>query len=97
MLDSEHSCEGGDMAKFEINKAALDALGRQAVDQFNKKMQPVLDGVHRDCAGLPVDQIKPILSSRWTAGGGEALPAAELTKWATEISNGRRIVLRNAG
>jgi hypothetical protein len=84
-------------AKVTFKPGALEQIGRQAVDQFNAKMQPVVDQVFEECSGRPVDEVKPVLTRRWTAGGGNPIPEPQLTQWATVISQQQRIVLRNGG
>jgi hypothetical protein len=84
-------------SRVTFKPGALDRIGRQAVDQFNTKMQPVMDKVFEECSGRPVHEVKLALNARWTAGGGNPIPEPQLTQWATLISEGRRIVLQNAG
>jgi hypothetical protein len=70
-------------------------VGRMAVDGVLRRIQPVLDEIHEQYAGCPVDEIKPVLAREWTActrGGSIAEP--DLTRYASVISQGRRIVLR---
>ncbi|MEH1098205.1 hypothetical protein [Micromonospora sp. CPCC 205561] len=85
------------MASFSFDQNALDKIGREAVENFNRQMQPVLDSVFEEYGGQPVDVVKDALASRWRAAGGEPLGEPEVTEWATEISEGTRLVLGNAG
>ncbi|WP_328651317.1 hypothetical protein OG598_24955 [Micromonospora sp. NBC_00330] len=85
------------MARFEINQNALNRIGRQAVDNFNNEMQPVLDSVFEEYGGQLVDVVKEALATRWRAAGGEPLGEPRLSEWASVISQGQRLVLRNAG
>ncbi|MBB2943309.1 hypothetical protein FB565_003022 [Actinoplanes lutulentus] len=83
--------------KITFKPGALERIGRQAVEQFNAKMQPVMDEVFEECSGRPVGEVKPVLARHWTAGGGKPIPEPQLTRWAELISGGQRIVLRNGG
>lgn len=85
------------MAKFKFNPGALEQIGRQAVDRFNRQMQPDLDSLFDRYHGQPVDVVKTALASEWQAKTNKPLPEPQLTQWANLISNGRRIVLRNGG
>jgi hypothetical protein len=85
------------MANFKLNPGALDAIGRQAVEAFNAKLQPVLDRFHQEYAGKSVEEIKPALARVWSQNtDGGSITEPNLTTWATTISEGNRIVLKNA-
>jgi len=81
-------------SRVTINQHALDQIGKQAVREFAQSMQPVLDSLHRQLAGQPVERIKPQLAQAWRAKAGKALTEPELTTWATTISQGARIVMK---
>ncbi|MFC6019882.1 hypothetical protein ACFP2T_27230 [Plantactinospora solaniradicis] len=55
------------MAKFKFNPSALEQIGRQAVDGFNRQMQPVLDSLFDRYQGQPVDVVKTALAGEWRA------------------------------
>ena len=86
------------MTNLKLNPGALDAIGRQALEAFNAKLQPVLDRFQQEHAGRLVDEIKPPLAQMWSQNtDGGSITEPDLTKWATLISEGKRIVLKNAG
>jgi hypothetical protein len=83
------------MVRIEMNSGWEDELGRMAFEAVQSRLQPVLDRVHEQYAGRPVNEIKPVLAREWAAnteGGSIADP--ELTQYATVISEGHRIVLQ---
>ena len=85
------------MARFKINQSALDALGRQAVEKFNARMQPVLDEVFNSHAGQPVDEIKAVLADKWREKANGDLDEPLLTNIATKISEGTHVTLTDKG
>jgi hypothetical protein len=79
---------------FDADPGWERQVGRTAVERVLRRLQPVLDEIHDQYAGRPVDEIKPVLAREWTActdGGPIADP--DLTRYASVISQGRRIVL----
>jgi hypothetical protein len=83
--------------RFEPNWDGIQAADRQAIDAFNEKMQLVVDRLHQEYANEPVDRVRQALKTAWRQTAGKALPEPTLTSVATQISEGRRVVLRNAG
>lgn len=82
------------MADFRMNPAAVDALKQMALNKIVERFQTILDSVHAEFAGQPVAVIKPVLAERWAAGNeGASAGEPQLTVWATEISEGRNIVI----
>lgn len=83
------------MAIVKTNPNLIRDVEKLAIESVKKTFQPILDGVFNELSGRPVEEIKPVLKKRWEAGNdGASLTEPELTKYATEISNGRRIILR---
>jgi hypothetical protein len=79
------------MSRFEI-----DQRGRNAIDRFNAVMQPVLDRLRGRCAGRPVDEVRDELAKAWGGNAGKPLPEPYLSLWAAKLSEGERVVLRDA-
>jgi hypothetical protein len=70
-------------------------VGRMAIDGVLRRLQPILDEIHEQYAGCPAEEIKPVLARKWTAcTGGGPIADPDLTRYASVISRGRRIVLR---
>jgi hypothetical protein len=57
----------------------------------------VVDRVHQQHANQPVDQVRQALKTAWRQAAGKDLPEPTLTNAATQISQGKRVELRNAG
>lgn len=78
-----------------INNPNFGKALEKLVDDFvDQKLQPGLDELFDEMQDQPVTEIKPVLQKKWEAmSGGEALNEPALTKYATAISEGRRIVL----
>ena len=68
----------------------------EKLNAFNAKMQPVVDRVHQQHANQPVDQVRQALNTAWRQAAGKDLPEPTLTNAATQISQGKRVELRNA-
>jgi hypothetical protein len=81
-------------AEFSFNKRELNKFARDVVREEAKKYQRVLDSLHRELAGQPVDTIKPRLARAWRTAGGTPLKDPSLTEWATAIANGNRVIFR---
>jgi hypothetical protein len=65
-----------------------------AIEAVRRRLQLILDQILEQYAGRPVDEIKPVLASEWTAcTGGGSITDPDLTRYASVISRGRRIVL----
>lgn len=83
------------MSSFETEPGWEGEVGRAAIEATCSRIQPILDRIHERYAGRPVDEIKPVLAREWTEGtGGGSISDPDLTRYASVISNGRRIVLR---
>jgi hypothetical protein len=80
---------------FKMNPGWEDEAKRMAFDAVAPKLQAALDRVYDECSGRPVDEVKPVLQREWTANtGGGTLSDPDLTKYASLISDGDRVVLR---
>lgn len=87
------------MAKdFEIKfkkgweKQVLKAAEKGIQDKV-RDSQALLDRLLDRYKGQPVSTIKPVLLREWKRSGG-TMTDAEATDWATQISQGTRIVFR---
>ncbi|MCD9153690.1 hypothetical protein [Aeromicrobium duanguangcaii] len=61
---------------------------------MTERFQPILDGLHAEYAGQPLEIIKPVLAERWAAGNdGASITDPELTNVAQAISDGMRVVM----
>lgn len=70
------------------------ALAASATKAIAARFQPILDSVHTEYSGRPVDEIKPVLAQRWASGNdGAAITEPELTNVAQAISDGKRVVM----
>ncbi|TXI55949.1 hypothetical protein [Mycolicibacter arupensis] len=80
--------------KIEWNDGWQEQIERQVAEEFIRRRQPEIDALFRRHKGKPVEEVKPILrreTSRWEGD----VPDAELTRMATAISQGERVVLRH--
>lgn len=79
---------------FKMNPGAKKAIADTAVEAMSERFQPILDAIHAEYAGHPVDTIKPVLAQRWTAGNtGAGITEPDLTDVAQAISDGSRVVM----
>ena len=79
--------------KIEWKDGWEDEIKRQVTEEFIRRHQPELDALLRRHKGKPVEEVKPIVRremSRWEG----SVPDAELTRIATAISQGERVILR---
>jgi hypothetical protein len=83
------------VSSFDLDPGWERQVGRMAVEAVLRRVQPVLDEIHEQYAGCPVDEIKPVLARQWPdCTGGGSITDPDLTRYASVISQGRRIVLR---
>lgn len=79
---------------FKMNPGWEKALGDMAIKATSEQYQPILDGLHDEFAGRPVDEIKPVLAQRWVEGNeGAKITEPELTNVAQAISDGKRVIM----
>ena len=77
-----------------MNPGAEKAIADLAVKAMSDRFQPILDAIHAEYAGQPVDIIKPVLAERWASGNtGASITDPELTNVAQAISDGKRVVM----
>lgn len=79
--------------KIEWNDGWQEQIERQVADEYIRRHQPELDALLRRHKGKPVDEVKPIVRREMSRWEGD-VPDAELTRIATAISQGERVVLR---
>lgn len=72
----------------ELNKLAQGAMSAVASDY-----QAMFDRLGRQCKGRPVAEVKGALRREWSRLGG-TISDAELTEYATLISEGTKIEMR---
>lgn len=73
----------------EIRRAAEPAL-----EEFARHNQSKMDALTERYKGRPVEEIKPIVDRELKRWGGAISDDAELTRVATAISEGQRVMLR---
>ena len=79
---------------FKFNKNAIDQIARDAVKQYARDTQPLLDRLAVSEKGKPVDEVKRALKREWERPGtGRTISDPELTQWAETLASGNRIVL----
>jgi hypothetical protein len=81
--------EWNDDWEEQIKRAAQPAL-----KQFAAHNQPKMDALTEEYKGRPVAEIKPIVDRELKRWGGSIPDDAELTRVATAISEGQRVILR---
>lgn len=81
------------MARVEIDKDALERVGREAVRRVAAEKQPAFDRLHQSHGGRPVEEVKAALKAVCLQEGMTP-DDAQLHAWAKVISDGNRIVLR---
>jgi hypothetical protein len=79
--------------KVTLDPDLEENVRRMAVKAMQERFQPVLDQLHEQYAGRPVEEVRGPLSDAWHGAGGK-ISDPELTNYAEAISSGRRIVLR---
>lgn len=82
---------------FKMNpgwEKEIARLAQPALKEFAEKNQPKMDSLLQRYSGRPVAEIKPLIKREMDRWGGSLSGDAELTKIATAISKGRRVVLR---
>jgi hypothetical protein len=83
------------MSSFETDPGWDRQVARMAVEAVRRRLQPILDQILEQYAGCPVDEIKPVLAREWTTcTGGGPIADPDLTRYASVISRGQRIVLQ---
>jgi hypothetical protein len=83
--------------KIEWKPGWEDELKRQlqpAIQEWADDHQPDMDALTQQYAGQPVSEIKPVIKSEMDRWGGSLSDDAELTRVATAISEGQRVILR---
>ncbi len=71
----------------------LRKMARGAVNDIANDYQRMFDRLGRQYKGRPVSEIKPVLRREWSRLGG-SLSDAELTDYATLISEGTSIKMQ---
>lgn len=79
----------------ELKRQAQPAL-RKIGKQFAEENQPKMDALLQTYKGRPVSEIKPVVQREMDRWGGSLSDDAELTRIATAISEGTRVILRPA-
>ncbi len=69
-------------------------LEQAAADSVKTRLQPVLDRLRRDCKGQPLANVKRRLVTDWRRATVGSITDPDLTRWATALSEGQRIVLK---
>lgn len=73
----------------ELKKAAEPGLR-----EFARRHQPRMDALTEQYRGRAIEEIKPVIEREMSQWGGSFSDDAELTRVATAISKGERVVLR---
>jgi hypothetical protein len=84
------------MTNFSFDKRAVGRVIDHAMQQKANDGQQMLDRLLAECAGQPVEHVKPVLQREWAeAFAGGHITEPDLTTWATALSAGQRIVLQS--
>lgn len=83
------------MSNFSFDQRAIDKLAKELVNDEVKRLQKMMDDLHRRYQGRSVAEVKTALVREWTKRDGGKVSDPELTEWATEISEGRRITIKS--
>ncbi|MFD7855127.1 hypothetical protein ACFV6B_12700 [Streptomyces microflavus] len=75
-------------SKVTINKQAVKRVVDEAGAKVGAKISAVLNGMSLEFAGRPVEEIKPVLQSRWRAAVGGSVTDPELSEYAAKIAAG---------
>jgi hypothetical protein len=80
--------------EFKMKPGAEKAIADMAVKAMTDRFQPILDSVHAEYAGQPVETIRRVLATRWSAeNAGASITDPDLTNVAQAISDGTRVVM----
>ncbi|MFE1824029.1 hypothetical protein ACFW9S_34170 [Streptomyces anulatus] len=86
-------------SKFTFNEKALKKVANEAGRKIAARLSTMLNGMSSEFAGRPVEEIKPVLQSRWRAVADGSITDPRLTKYAERIGgyyvqrDGRRAVV----
>ena len=66
----------------------LNKVASEAGAKVGGKISTLLNGMSSEFAGRPVEEIKPVLQSRWRAAVGGSITDPELSEYAARIAAG---------
>lgn len=75
-------------SKFTFNKQAVKKVVNEAAGKVEAKISTLLNGMSSEFAGRSVEEIKPVLQSRWRAAVGGSITDPELSEYAAKIAVG---------
>ncbi|MFH8483620.1 hypothetical protein [Streptomyces sp. NPDC018055] len=75
-------------SKFTFNEKALKRVANEAGRKIAARLSTMLNGMSSEFAGRPVEEIKPVLQSRWRAVADGSITDPQLTEYAERISAG---------
>ncbi|MGY4936027.1 hypothetical protein ACWD7T_34050 [Streptomyces sp. 900116325] len=75
---------------FDSNafKRNLQKVANDAATTVGRKLSVMLNGMSAEFKGRPVEEIKPVLQSRWASTAGGSITDPELSEYAAKISEG---------
>ncbi|MFC8339304.1 hypothetical protein ACFUJX_20150 [Streptomyces rubiginosohelvolus] len=75
-------------SRFTFNKQVVKKVVNEAAGKVEAKISTLLNGMSSEFAGRPVEEIKPVLQSRWRAAVGGSITDPELSEYAARIAAG---------
>lgn len=75
-------------SKVTFNSSAINKVANEAAAKVGARFSAVLNGMSSEFAGRPVEEIKPVLQSRWAAVAGGSITDPELSEYAAKIAEG---------
>lgn len=75
-------------SKVTFNAKAIEKVANEAAGKVGAKISAVLNGMSSEFAGRPVEEIKPVLQSRWRTTVGGSVTDPELSEYAAKIAAG---------
>ncbi|MGW3330507.1 hypothetical protein ACWDF9_08185 [Streptomyces rubiginosohelvolus] len=74
--------------RFRFNQQAVKKVVNEAAGKVEAKVSTLLNGMSPEFTGWPVEEIKPVLQSRWRAAVGGSITDPKLSAYAAQIAAG---------
>ncbi|MGW8491415.1 hypothetical protein [Streptomyces sp. NPDC055886] len=71
-----------------MNQQAVKKVVNEAAGKVEAKISTLLNGMASEFAGWPVEEIKPVLQSRWRVAVGGSITDPKLSAYAAQIAAG---------
>ncbi|MFJ9096574.1 hypothetical protein ACIRIR_34415 [Streptomyces globisporus] len=75
-------------SRFTFNQQIMKKVVNEAAGKVEAKISTLLNGMSSEFAGRPVEEIKPVLQSRWRAAVDGSITDPELSEYAAKIAAG---------